>query len=240
MSAGNLQLCGGQKSGAEIAIRAATELFEDDVSHGILQIDANSAFNSLNRKVALHNLRILCPELAIFTNNCYAAPAFISGGQEIKSTEGTTQGDPTAMAMYAISILPLLDTRSKAKKISFADDFSGVGTIQYLREWWDLIEEIGPYIGYHPNGSKSTLVVKKQYLEQATMIFANTGITITCDGTKHLGACIGDENFKSVYVKRKVEDGLNKSKNWRGQHVSTHMQHTSPLHKVYNTDIPTL
>ena len=62
MSAGNLQLCGGQKSGAEIAIRAATELFEDDASHGILQIDANNAFNSLNRKEALHNLRILCPE----------------------------------------------------------------------------------------------------------------------------------------------------------------------------------
>ena len=107
------------------------------------------------------------------------------------------------MAMYAISILPLLDTRSKAKKISFADDFSGVGTIQYLREWWDLIEELGPYIGYHPNGSNSTLVVKKQNLEQANMVFANTGITITCDGTKHL-------------------------------------QHTSPLRKVYNTDIPTL
>ena len=35
MSTGNLQLCGGQKSGAEIAIRAATELFEDDASHGI-------------------------------------------------------------------------------------------------------------------------------------------------------------------------------------------------------------
>ena len=61
-----------------------------------------------------------------------------------------------------------------------------------------MIEEIGPYIGYHPNGSKSTLVVKKQYLEQATMIYANTGITITCDRTKHLGACIGEENFKRL------------------------------------------
>ena len=130
----------------------------------------------------MHNLRILCPELAIFTNNCYVAPArlFISGGQS-SQRKGKTQGDPTAMAMYAISILPLLDTRSKAKKISFADDFSGVGTIQHLREWWDLIEELGPYIGYHPNDSKSTLFVKKRYLVQATMIFANTGITITCD-----------------------------------------------------------
>ena len=36
-------------NGAEIAIRAATELFEDDASHGILQIDANNPFNSLNQ-----------------------------------------------------------------------------------------------------------------------------------------------------------------------------------------------
>ena len=61
-------------------------------------------------------------------DSCYAAPArlFISGGQKIKSMEGTTQGDRTAMAMYAISILPLFKTKSKAKKISSADDFSGV------------------------------------------------------------------------------------------------------------------
>ena len=31
-----LQLCGGQKSGAEKAMTAATELFEDVASHGIL------------------------------------------------------------------------------------------------------------------------------------------------------------------------------------------------------------
>ena len=74
------------------------------------------------------------------------------------------------------------------------------------------------------------------------MIFANTGITITCDGTKHLGACIGDENFKSVYVKRKVEDWIDEIKELAriARIRSTHMQHTSPLRKVYNTDIPTL
>ena len=207
-SSGNLQLCGGQKSGAEIAVRATMELFEDDDSHGILLIDATNAFNSLNRSVAMQNLPILCPELAIFINNCYATPArlFISGGQEIKSAEGTTQGDPTAMAMYAISILPLLETKSKAKKIAFADDFGGVGTIESLREWWDSITELGPYIGYYPNDSKSTLVVKEMYLDQAISIFADTNIKITCNGTKHLGACIGDDVFKKKYVSQKIEE----------------------------------
>ena len=39
-------------------------------------------------------------------------------------------------------------------------------------------------------GSKSTLVVKRQYLEQATMIFAKTGITITCDGIMFIENCV--------------------------------------------------
>ena len=57
-SSGNLQLCGGQRSGCEIAIHAAVDLFSDDDTHGILQIDARNAFNSLNRKVAVHNIKI--------------------------------------------------------------------------------------------------------------------------------------------------------------------------------------
>ena len=159
----------------------------------------------------MQNLPILCPELAFFINNCYATPArlFISGGQEIKSAEETTQGDPTAMAaMYAIFILPLLETKSKAKKIAFADDFGGVGSIEFLREWWDSITELGPYIGYYPNDSKSTLVVKERYLDQAISFFADTNIKITCNGTKHLGACIGDDVFKKEYVSQKIEESV--------------------------------
>jgi len=73
-------------------IHAAVDLFSDDDIQGILQIDARNAFNSLNRKV--HNIKILCPELSNFINNCYTKPArlFIIG-EEIASSEGTTQGD---------------------------------------------------------------------------------------------------------------------------------------------------
>ena len=174
VTSGNLQLCAGQKSVCEIAIHAAADLFDDDNNHGVLQIDAHNAFNSINRAVISHNMKILCPEFATFINNCYMKPArlFVMGGSEIQSLEGTTQGDPVAMAMYAIGILPLLLLQhGEITRIAFADDFTGVGTIQQMKSWWKTIEEHGPYIGYYPNASKSVLIVKEQHTALAKVYF---------------------------------------------------------------------
>ena len=71
---------------------------------------AVNAFNSVNRKTFLHNIGSICPPLAKFVRNCYNVRSrlFIIGGGKIQSTEGTTQGDPTAMEIYAITIIPLI------------------------------------------------------------------------------------------------------------------------------------
>ena len=177
-TSGNLQLCAGQKAGCEVGIHAAVDIFKDENSHGTLQIDAHNAFNSINRKVVIHNMKILCPEFWIFVTNCYALPArlFVTGGSEIASNEGTTQGDPIAMAMYAIGILPLLEIKcdlqnTSAIRMAFADDFTGIGSINELKVWWNMINEYGPYIGYFPNAKKSVLIVKEQFLPLAKREF---------------------------------------------------------------------
>ena len=91
------------------------DLFESDTTSAIIQIDATNAFNSLNRKVFLHNIKIICPELANFVYNCYTSSSrlFVRGGKEISLEEGTTQGDPIAMGLYALGITPLLNCASK-------------------------------------------------------------------------------------------------------------------------------
>ena len=57
----------------------------------ILLVDAANAFNSVNRKVLLHNIQYLCPVLAIYTISCYQSPSrlFVQGGKEISSAEGS-------------------------------------------------------------------------------------------------------------------------------------------------------
>ena len=104
------QMC-GRKAGSEAAIHAMKELFEREQSEAVLLVDAANAFNTVNRQVLLHNISITCPTIATFVRNCYQTPArlFVIGGEEILSREGTTQGDPLGMAIYAMAISPLLD-----------------------------------------------------------------------------------------------------------------------------------
>ena len=109
-SSGCLQLCGGQKAGCEAAAHAMRDIFHEEETDAVLFIDASNAFNSLNRNALLHNIKYLCPPMATYVRNCYAKPSrlFIAGGKELKSSEGTTQGDPTAMPAYGVGVLPFL------------------------------------------------------------------------------------------------------------------------------------
>ena len=40
----------------------------------VLLIDAENKFNSVNRKVVLHNLKFICPIIVIYIINCCATP----------------------------------------------------------------------------------------------------------------------------------------------------------------------
>ena len=72
----------GHKSGSEAAVHAMNSLFQHEDNDAVLLVDASNAFNLLNRAVALHNIRIICPALATFAINIYRASArlFLTGG----------------------------------------------------------------------------------------------------------------------------------------------------------------
>ena len=214
-ASGSLQLCAGQKSGSEAAIHAMHRIFEADDTDAVLLIDASNAFNSLNRAAALHNIRVLCPIIAVYAINTYrqSARLFITGGKEIKSAEGTTQGDPIAMGLYAISIQPLitsLQAMSDAKQCWFADDASGAGTISEIKQWWDALNSLGPDFDYFPNAKKCWIIAKPDKQALVSEAFKDTVINVTVEGQKHLGAVVGSRDFLESYVSEKVD-------NWVGE-----------------------
>ena len=117
-------------------------------------------FNSLNRRAALHDISSLCPPLMHILPNTYRVPVqmIIAGSGEISSTEGTTQGDPLAMAMYALATLPLIhrlqDTTPTVQQVWYADDATTGGSCLDLRAWWGEIQQYDPLFGYYPNSSR--------------------------------------------------------------------------------------
>ena len=108
-AAGSLQLCAGQPSGCEAAIHALRHIFDDATTQAALLVDASNAFNNLNRQLALANIASICPAFSRILINTYRnnAKLFV-GGETILSQEGTTQGDPLAMAMYALALVPMI------------------------------------------------------------------------------------------------------------------------------------
>lgn len=211
LAVGPLQTCAGHKSGTEAAIHALADIFRDDECEGILLVDAENAFNTVNRKMALEAVGRRCPLLLKYLKNSYKKPArlHLSDGTHILSCEGVTQGDNLAMAMYALStremIHSLKENASAAKQVWLADDSGAGGKIVDLKAWWDHLNDVGPAMGYFPKGSKTFLILKDaEKLSVAQEIFGES-VKITCSGYRHLGACIGSQDFKDTYVSQKVQ-----------------------------------
>ena len=134
-AAGPLQVSTGLKGGAEAAIHSMREIFNEEGCDGAILVDASNAFNRLNRQVALHNIQIIEPSFAPVLINTYRVPSilFVTGGEEMESQEGTTQGDPLAMVFYGLSILPLQNDlrigEPEVKQVWLADDATGAGKL---------------------------------------------------------------------------------------------------------------
>ena len=74
-----------------------------------------------------------------------------------------------------------------------------------MRKWLDVLCKKGPSYGYFLLPAKTVLIVKPEYKELAMETFEGTGVKITTEGEKHMGAVIGSETFKELYVKEKIE-----------------------------------
>ena len=111
------------------------KIFQSENTEGVLLVDASNAFNSLNRSSALLNVKFLCPSRAPALINIYHYHAELYVADEaILSQEGTTQGDPLAMAMYALAVTTPIRTVSTpgVEQVWFANDATAGGHLGKL------------------------------------------------------------------------------------------------------------
>ena len=223
-SAGIKQLAAGHRSGCEAAVHGLREHFESPETEAVILLDAENAFNSMNRKLAVHNIKYMCPEVAQFLANSYQAPSKLRVGEvTIMSEEGWTQGDVGAMTYYAMGLMPLLraakapvnscdpDTNVDSIPLSlvdvfYADDGNAAGRLEDLKLWYSRLLDIGPQFGFTINPEKSYILVKPQFESRAKSIFSDTGMTLTTEGARHLGAAIGSEEYTQTFVREQVSN----------------------------------
>jgi len=197
-----LQLCAGQRTDCEAAVHAMRKIFANEGNEGNLLVDASNAFNSFNHCAALLNMFHLCPPLAtILTNTYQSASHLFIDGSFLLSQEGTTQGDPLAMPMYAIGIIPVIrQLMGLARQVWYADDTTAGGSLLQLKDWWFGLLSFGHHFDYHINTAKTWLVVKQEYLASAQHIFDDTGIQIMSASWPYLGVPLGSQDFITDYT----------------------------------------
>ena len=84
-------------------------VYDVEDTEAVIFVDAANVFNRLSRQVTLRNTQVICPALAPILINTYRNPSWLFvDGECMLSKEGTTQGNPFTMAMYAIGIQPLI------------------------------------------------------------------------------------------------------------------------------------
>ena len=90
------------------AIEYAIQKSETDA---ILQTDAENAFVSFKRDLALKNIEMLFRQINLRWNLNFQVSNTV-----LTSTEGTTEDDPLAMALYGRAIIPLIELLKKKTK----------------------------------------------------------------------------------------------------------------------------
>ena len=85
---GTLHTCAELKSGIEATTHAVKKSYEEEGSECLLLVDADNAFNKLNRKVSLKNIKRLSPHVHIHTQQLQRTHRPISGKRRPHTVTG--------------------------------------------------------------------------------------------------------------------------------------------------------
>ena len=108
------------------------------------------------------------------------------------------------MIAYGIGILPLIKNMKRAipdvTQPWYADYARALGMFARLKTYFDSLTCQGSGQEYHPDPSKSVLIVRLENLETGKVLGTCHGFRV-CTGTRYIGGYIGDDESKSDWLR---------------------------------------
>ena len=128
----------------------------------------------------------------------------------ILSKEGVTQGDPLAMALYGIALLPLAELLREefpeVLQLWYADDAAMKGAPLRVGKCFKLLTEVGPMFGYLPEPEKSFAIFPLASEEGVLDAFRSKGLDIkACRGHRYVGGYVGSLEVRNRWIGPKVD-----------------------------------
>ncbi len=226
--AGTDQLAAGLQAGIEGGTHAATEFWQQQAHQpefGFLSLYAQNAFNELDHNMMLYVVCHLWPAGARFTFNCYQYQAVIHLHDAIAgiahtllSKTGVTQGDPIAMLLYSITVLPLIrrlrELFSDLLHIWYANDGDAAGPIPRLRKFLSVVQHLGEPYGHKVQVDKCKLITPQANLRAATRSFPQRHTSSRyprlkiVHGARFLGSFLGEPDLCHQWIDEKTTSWL--------------------------------
>ena len=190
---------------------------EDDTPNEevLLLVDAANGFNNLSRYGMLWTVKHRCSKMARFSFNCYRHEIRLicrRPGEDaviLLSKEGVTQGDPLAMALYGIALLPLAEILREANtevlQPWYADDAAMQGRALAVAQCFHLLIRVGPHFGYFPEPEKSFAICPLATEAAAKEIFEREGLPVRyCRGHRYVGGYVGSTAMQDRWIEPMV------------------------------------
>lgn len=89
------------------------------------------------------------------------------------------------MLMYAVAVIPLIRLFSNLQQwyqVWYTHDASCLAKLDRVKEWFLMLHNIGPKFAYHPEPKKCFLIVKDEFLPDATSLFEDLGVNVVNSG----------------------------------------------------------
>ena len=183
---------------------------------GLLLVDAKNGFNMLSRLGMLWTVRHRAGKMCRFSFNCYRHEIRLlcrrpgADALYLLSKEGVTQGDPMAMALYGIALLPLAEILRKeypqVMQPWYADDAAMMGQARPVAGCFMRLQAIGPDFGYFPEAEKSYFICPLADEAAAKTVFEELELEIQySQGEQYVGGFIGSTEMQDRWIEPKVQ-----------------------------------